>query len=96
METYSFDYRKDRNRTIKVSAETDDVARAAAELLMKSIQRKQEDREKVKELTAAAIHWRKQADKITRPSDDIKRYYIEKSRRAIELAGHILAEGEGR
>jgi hypothetical protein len=94
MSQYSFEYRKGRNRSIGVTAESDDVAKAAANLLVKSIQRKQKDREAVKALTDAAIHWRRQADSITRPSDNLKRFYIEKSRKAIAAAGRIIAEGE--
>ena len=94
MKSYEFGCRKGRNRTIKVSAETDDIAKAAGELLLKSIQRKAKDREAVKALTDAAIHWREQADKISRPSDDLRRHYLAKSREAIEAAGRIIAEGE--
>jgi predicted alpha-1,6-mannanase (GH76 family) len=94
VKSYEFGYKKGRNRTIKVSAETDDVAKAAADLLLKSVQRKQEDREAVRELTAVARYWREQADKITRPSDAIKSVYLARSREAIDAAGRILAEGE--
>jgi hypothetical protein len=97
METYSFDYEKGRNRSIRVSAETGDVAKAAAALLVKSIQRKQEDREAVKELTAVAIQRQKLADEFRwkgPTGEAIRQYHLAKSREAIEAAARIIAEGE--
>jgi hypothetical protein len=97
MELYEFGYRKGRNRTIRVSAETGDVAKAAGELLLKAVQRKQSDRQAVKELTDAALRWRRHADSFRWKGPDgeaIRRFYIEKSQKAIDAAGRIIAEGE--
>jgi hypothetical protein len=95
--SYSFGYLKGRNRTIKVTAETDDIAKAAANLLMKAVQRKQEDREAVKDLTDAAIRSRKLAESYRwkgPDAEEIRKHYLAKAADYIKEAAQIIAEGE--
>lgn len=79
---------------ITVQADSTDVAKAARDLLQKAIDRNARDRELVRALTDAAIKWQRQADALTQPTSELKRFYVEKSRRAIDAAGRILAEGK--
>ncbi len=79
---------------VTIESSSPKLAKQATEALVGQTTARRDREAVARDLTDAAIAWKKKADAIDRPSDELKRYYVAKSREAVDAAGRIIAEGE--
>ena len=93
--TYTMPYRKGRTSSISVTAQSDGIAKAAAELLQRSIIEKSRNLDLIEGLTKPAVQHAEKADKLVwRGADaqDLRRYHLAKSADYIKEAADLVAQ----
>jgi hypothetical protein len=96
MAKYQFPYHDRDNRTISVEAESGSIAKDAADLLLRTIKGRTQDQERINRLAKEAAHYAELAQGITRPSDGLKRHYLEKAQGALDEAKQIIADDKAK